>query len=281
MEYLVALLIFVFGSIIGSFLNVVALRYNTGTTVGGRSMCFSCGKKLAWHELFPILSYLIQSGRCKSCRTKISIQYPIVEALTGLLFVSIFFTYADVLGGGIHLSYGALFQTVLALIIFSILIVTAVYDLRTKIIPNGLAYSFVALSLVQLYFSFGGNGVAFVLPEWADLAAGPVYFLAFAALWFFSQGKWIGLGDAKIALGIGWFLGLEAGGSALMFAFWTGALVGILLILASKLGSRSRRLDFKSEIPFAPFLIIATFFVFYTGITMSNVIIWMSGFLRF
>ncbi len=85
------LFIFIFGTIIGSFLNVVILRYNTGySPVATRSRCFNCGKILKWYELIPILSFLIQFGRCRNCKSKISIQYPLIELLTGIIFLLIF-----------------------------------------------------------------------------------------------------------------------------------------------------------------------------------------------
>lgn len=74
-----------FGLIVGSFLNVVILRMNTGKTLGGRSMCLSCNKKLEWYELIPLVSFIIQRGRCTKCHSKISWQYPIVEAITAVL----------------------------------------------------------------------------------------------------------------------------------------------------------------------------------------------------
>src|ERR1700752_70221 len=86
---------FVFGTIIGSFLNVVALRYNTGFSLGGRSRCFSCGKTLYWYKLIPLFSFLIQGGRCRKCHSQISIQYPLVEALTGLVFLGLFLKFQD------------------------------------------------------------------------------------------------------------------------------------------------------------------------------------------
>src|SRR3989339_930062 len=84
-------IVFCFGAIIGSFLNVVTLRLGTGeSVVSGGSKCFSCGKKLKWIELVPIFSFLIQKGRCRECKSKISLQYPAVEILTGLVFLLIF-----------------------------------------------------------------------------------------------------------------------------------------------------------------------------------------------
>jgi prepilin signal peptidase PulO-like enzyme (type II secretory pathway) len=90
MEFLVAAAFFVFGSIIGSFLNVLILRFNTGATFGGRSKCFSCGRELRWYDLVPILSFLFLRGRCRFCKSKISLQYPTVELITGLIFTGVF-----------------------------------------------------------------------------------------------------------------------------------------------------------------------------------------------
>ena len=70
---------FIFGTILGSFLNVVILRHNSGMTTGGRSMCFSCGKTLHWHELLPVVSYVMLRGKCSQCKSGISLQYPVVE----------------------------------------------------------------------------------------------------------------------------------------------------------------------------------------------------------
>ncbi len=280
MEYIIALIVFAFGSIIGSFLNVVALRYNTGMTLGGRSACFSCGKKLSWHELFPILSYLFQLGRCRGCKSKISLQYPMVEALTGLLFVAVFFKELGVGFDMIQATYGAIVLAAFVVIVFSLLIVISVYDLRHTIIPNGMVYSFIALSFIGLFISTSPT-LSFNVPSYAELASGPIYALIFASLWFFSRGKWIGLGDAKLALGIGWLLGLVGGGSALMFAFWLGALVGIVLIIGTKVGVliTGRKIDIHSEIPFAPFMILTAFFVYYTGFTMVDFLNHLQAFL--
>ena len=91
MSYLVIAFLFILGTLLGSFLNVVILRYHTGMGLGGRSMCMSCGKKLHAHELIPLFSYLLQRGKCRSCKSSLSIQYPIIEALSGfVVLITIF-----------------------------------------------------------------------------------------------------------------------------------------------------------------------------------------------
>jgi prepilin signal peptidase PulO-like enzyme (type II secretory pathway) len=82
--------IFILGCLIGSFINVVALRYNTGRKIAeGRSVCYNCNTELRWYELVPLLSFLVQGGKCRTCKSKLSLQYPIIEFFTGLIFIGV------------------------------------------------------------------------------------------------------------------------------------------------------------------------------------------------
>src|SRR4051812_18016940 len=132
---ILAIIFFVLGLIIGSFLNVVILRYNTQKTFGGRSACMSCESTLSWYELVPVFSYLFLGGRCKSCKTQISIQYPLVEIVTGLIFIFLFLKYQEVffLNTFEFTVTFAYYATM-----FSLLVFIAGYDLRHKIIPDML-----------------------------------------------------------------------------------------------------------------------------------------------
>ncbi len=247
---LTAIVIFLFGLIVGSFLNVVSLRLNTGMSiVSGRSQCFSCGQTLRWYELIPLFSFVALRGACRTCRTPISWQYPLVEVITGLLFVALYIR----VGLAPFLLY--------YMGIVSVLIVIAVYDLRHKIIPDILSLILViATALVALVPVFAGEPGA----VW-DILAGPLLATPFAALWFFSKGRWIGLGDAKLVIGLGCMLGLAQGLSAIVIAFWIGAAWSVSWILASRLCSPEKRLTMKSEIPFGPFLIAGALLVFFFG----------------
>jgi len=151
----------------------------------------------------------------------------------------------------------------------SLLVVITIYDLKHKIIPDGLVYSFAALSFVSI---FGIWQATFFIPSVWHFLAGPLLALPFALLWLVSRGTWMGFGDAKLALGMGWFLGLSGGGAAIILAFWIGAAVGLLLIALGrilKLFLFGKTFTIKSEIPFGPFLILGTLiaFLFDIGIT--------------
>ncbi len=231
---MVYLIIFIFGSIIGSFLNVVILRYNSGEEfLKSRSRCFSCGKKLYWYELIPIFSFLTQKGKCRGCGSKISFQYPVVEFITGLLFLLIFIKFSD--NWWLVAGYA---------IIISLLLIIAVYDLKHFIIPNKIVWLFNALAFISTFYILHS---AF----YVNLLSGVAFASFFALLWAVSKGKWMGFGDAKLALGMGWILGPSKTIVAFMSSFWLGALVGITLLFFQK-----SKYNIKSKIPFGPFLVI-------------------------
>lgn len=269
MEYVFYTAVLAFGAVIGSFLNVVAYRYNTGMSMlAGRSKCFSCGKTLRWYELVPIFSFLIQEGACRSCGSPISRQYIAVESVTAFLFLLSALVVLPSVPDALDVA-----RLILVWTIVSLLMVIAVYDIRHKIIPDGIVYAFSGLSLAFAFTDSVASGAG--VPDTLHLIAGPVLFLPFAVLWFFSRGAWMGFGDAKLAWGIGWFLGLRAGVSALVLGFWAGAIAGIFLLLREKFSragkngmsaDSARGFGMKSEIPFAPFLILGTLTAFFAGV---------------
>ncbi|MEZ4211247.1 MAG: prepilin peptidase, partial [Candidatus Paceibacterota bacterium] len=129
---LIYIFIFIFGTIIGSFLNVVIDRFNTGRGLGGRSRCDATGKVLAWHELIPVFSFLIQGGKSRYSKTKLSLQYPLVEAGTGLMFAFLFYKlWPRVYIFPTNFMFFFLFFCYL----ICLLIIIFVYDLKHKIIP--------------------------------------------------------------------------------------------------------------------------------------------------
>lgn len=258
---ILATIFFFFGLIIGSFLNVVITRYHTQKSFGGRSACMSCQNKLCWYELIPLFSFAALRGRCKNCKTKISIQYPLIEFATGLIFTALFLKFQD---------YFFLTPFIFAItyayyaIMFSLLVVVAAYDLRHKIIPDALSFIFGTLAFVGLFFfpatagQVNNNFSSFYphLPSILEFLSGLFIGLPFALFWSVSAGAWMGLGDAKLALGLGWLLGFSKALSAVVVAFWTGAIIGLGLIIFRK------GYGMKSEIPFALYLVFGALLAF-------------------
>lgn len=256
MDIVLLVFVFVFGTIIGSFLNVVVLRFNTGKTVAGRSMCMTCNRQLSYKELIPILSFLFQKGKCSKCKSPISFQYPLVEFISGVFFVLIFIDYPPY-------SNSLAFATVLQLFIASLLIVISVYDIKHKIIPNIWVYIFIFASVVGLFI---GGEVWFHAPNLSAMIAGPLLALPFALIGFLSKQTWMGLGDAKLMLGIGWILGISQGVNAVILSFWIAAIIAVSWLYI-KYGK------FKSgvEIPFGPFLIIGMYLVLFFNIQVIDI----------
>jgi len=247
---------FILGAIVGSFLNVVSLRFNTGVGIGGRSKCMSCGKTLKWLELVPIFSFLALRGSCSKCKSKISWQYPLIEFLAGAIFVLLLFTFPPT-------SYLNAITTLFYIISACLLIVIVVYDAKHKIIPDQFAYSFAFVALLNLFI---GGSSWWHIPSFEALIAGPLLAVPFALLWVVSRGTWMGLGDSKLVLGIGWFLGVNAGINAIILAFWIGAIVSVVWLLATYKSFKP-----KTEIPFGPYLIAGMYLVLIFGIQVMDI----------
>jgi len=208
--------------------------------------------KLSWYELIPVFSFLGLRGRCLNCKTKISIQYPLVELATGLIFTALFLKFQDVFFANViifSVTY-AYYATV-----FVLLLIIAVYDLKHKTIPDTLAFLLGLLAFSGLFF-FSSYGFSPHLPSIWEFLSGLIIAAPFALLWLVSKGAWMGLGDAKLAIGLGWLLGLSRALSGIVVAFWIGAVGGLFLVIFSK------KYGMKSEIPFAPYLVLGTLLAF-------------------
>lgn len=244
-------LVFIFGAVLGSFLNVVLLRKNTGESfIYGDSRCFSCNQKLKWYEMIPILSFALLRARCGHCGSRISWQYALVELLTGFMALSI------------YSKFYAFKPTVFYFAAFSSLFLIALYDFRNKIIDSHFLYIFGFLGVYEWISRWlWGGGFIF-----KDLLSSFFIAFFFYLLWRLSRGTWMGRGDSNLAIFLGLFLGFPQNIFMLVLAFWIGAIVGITLLLMG-----NGRFNIKSEIPFGPFLALATFIVwdfstFFNGI---------------
>jgi prepilin signal peptidase PulO-like enzyme (type II secretory pathway) len=219
---------------------------------------------LSWYELFPVFSYLGLRGRCKNCKTKISIQYPLVELVTGLIFAGLFLKFQDIfLLSTLEFSFVYAYYAV----VFSLLVVIAVYDIKHKIIPDSLSLALGILAFIGLFIFGNSNFLGFYgfyphIPSIWEFLSGPIIATPFAFFWLVSGGRWMGLGDAKLALGLGWLLGLSGALSGVVMAFWIGAIVGITLVIFSP------KHGMKSEIPFAPYLVLGTLLAFIFSLSL-------------
>lgn len=270
MESFVLLYVFILGAIVGSFLNVVALRYNTGMPiVSGRSQCFHCSSTLKWYELIPIFSYLSSEGKCRHCGTKISPRYFFVEILVGLIFVGVLLRhlyylpmYSVVFNGNLFYIY---FLFISYIVAFSLLLIIGLYDLRHMIIPDKMVYLFIFISSLKLilFLSYKINDLNLI--DVFDALSPFILSIPFFLLWFLSKGRLIGFGDIKLVFGIGALLGLALGTSSIILAFWIGAVWAVGLLIISKFKNKNE-ISMKSEVPFAPFLIAGTLIVFFSQI---------------
>ncbi len=287
--------IFVFGLVVGSFLNVVIFRLETGEgIVKKRSHCMSCGHTLRWYDLVPVLSFIFLRGKCRDCGKPISWQYPIVEISTGALFVLVVSAFwylgfdpslalgvniLDALGGwsfvlGNFITVGSWLFAV------SCLVVIFVFDLRHYIIPDKVVYpAIVAAFLFRVYevfdvghwnlYQISNSGFAVWGQVFVYLACAVGAAILFLLVVLLTRGHGMGIGDVKLAILMGLLLGYPGILVALMIAFFVGAVFGAVLILAGRKG-------WKSQIPFGPFLVGATLFVLFFG---DIVISWFSRFL--
>lgn len=251
MEMYLQVMAFVFGTLIGSFLNVVIYRLHTGRSVNGRSHCMSCGETLRWYELFPIVSYLVLRARCRSCSAYIPLRYLTVELLTGFVFLVLAVLFS-----------GAPALFFLYAVLAAILVVITVYDIRHTIIPDELTLAVAGVACIRLGYDFWQGRDITLLGY--DVLGGVLAGGFFFALWYFSKGRWVGLGDAKLALPLGIIAGMGSVLSMVVLSFWIGAALSLALLGIGKLLERGKtvlhfipgELTMKSEVPFAPFLIL-------------------------
>ena len=233
----VILLVFIFGLFIGSFLNVLIYRLPRGLGfVKGRSFCPKCKKKISWYDNIPVFSFVFLRGKCRQCRSPISLRYPIVELLTGCLFVLIINQIGQI----------DLIKQILHLVLISGLIVIFFIDLEHRIIPDEIIFPVIFLFFL---FSLISNR-QLLITNYLPSALGAFFFLFL--IWAISRGRGMGFGDVKLAFLMGLCLGFPKIIIAFYIAFLTGALSGVILILVKKA-------KFGQQIAFGPFLALGTF----------------------
>lgn len=205
-QIILYIIIFLYGIVIGSFLNVCIYRLPQKENIAKvRSHCMNCGYHLKWYDLVPLFSYLFLRGRCRNCKEKISIQYPLIEALNGVLYCIIF------------AEYGFSIETLLYALLFSALVTLSVIDFRTYEIPLGINIFILALGLVRVvtdYTNWLGYGIGLFC------VSGFLYIIYLA-----TKGRGIGGGDIKLMAACGLLLGWKL----TVLGFVLGCIIGSVI----------------------------------------------------
>ena len=260
MQYIYVAFMVLWGLVLGSFINAWVWRTRNDKSVAkGRSECTHCHHKLAWYDLVPILSYILLQGKCRYCQKHISMQYPLVEASTAVLFGVLYWTLNP------KVTYSWI-QFVLLLAATLLLVAAFVYDALYMELPEKYMLPAIALGLVSLGLKAAQGGWDGLVPQMIGLGC---VVLFYTALWYFSRGKWLGAGDIRIAAVMGLFLEPKQLVVALFFSYLIGSLYGLYVLNKSK----NKR---GIKVPFGPFLIIG----FYIGLIAGNQIAnWYLSFL--
>ncbi len=239
------------GLIMGSFSSVLMEEFSSAVEGGdfdlkrvlfGRSRCPECKKDLSWYNLLPVLSFLLQRGKCTSCGTKLSYKYLLLELIMGGLFMFCFsFFGLDIL------------ELFLSLLVVFLGINILTIDLKTLRIPSVLSYSLVVVGAMFGYFVSD-------LGIWDILLGGLLGYLFFFLQHFVSKGKWVGLGDADLGLAIGFMFGPWVGLYTILQSYVLGTVVLVPVMLLDK-----AEYGMKSQVPFGPFLVVSLIFSMFFG----------------
>ncbi|TCP32231.1 leader peptidase (prepilin peptidase)/N-methyltransferase [Scopulibacillus darangshiensis] len=231
--------IFLVGLVLGSFYNVVGLRSVKGESViFPGSYCYSCGRKLTYLEMVPVFSYFLLKGQCKSCNVKISPLYPILEFLTGLLF-AVVFVAAD------SLSY-----MYLGWLLFSLLLIITVSDLKAMMIPDKVLFVFL---LIFIFYRI----IIPMTPWWGPILGFCAGFLLLNFIYIISRGN-IGGGDIKLFA----VIGILTGWQQVLLIFFFAVICGTMFSLV---GLASGRFRSKQAIPFGPFIFAGSVICYFFG----------------
>ncbi|MDP4170418.1 MAG: prepilin peptidase [Bacillota bacterium] len=238
MEY-VYLYFLIVGMVSGSFFNVVGLRVPLGKSIiAPRSACPRCGHQLRSFELIPVLSYLLQGGKCRGCRSRISPVYPIMELLTGVLFMTAPYFV------------GWSWELLVALSLISLFVIITVSDIHYMIIPDKILLVFAGIFLLLRIF--------FPLFPWYDSLVGAATgFLLLLIIALVSKGG-MGFGDVKLFGLLGFVLGTKL----VLLSFFLSTLIGAVVGLTAMLFGIVKR---REPIPFGPFIVAGTLIAYYFG----------------
>ena len=238
---------FIFGAILGSFINCLVYRLNQEKSILGRSFCPKCKHTLGFFDLFPLLSYIFLKAKCRYCKQKINIQYFLVELFTGFIFAFGYWFYF------VHKLWFA--DNVLFLIFYLIinvfLIIIFIYDLKYYLVLDVIVWPAI---IIAFLFNF----LVLKVDLLSLLIAGVVGVLFFGLQFVVSKGKWIGGGDILIGLLIGFIVGWPSILLVIFIAYILGSIIGVILLTIKKR-------KWSSKVPFGPFLVFSVWLVMLFG----------------
>ena len=254
---MVYLLSFFYGAALGSFVNVIVQRLHIAPILNGRSKCLSCGEKIHWFDLIPVVSYLVLRGRCRSCKHRFGVENLIVEVLYGAVFVLVYSMVLSGLGIGVEsISWLAYYS-----LLFISLGVMALYDLKHTYIPLSFFGVFLALCAAMM-------GMKLLHEVSPDTIFGPVIVaVPFLIIYLITRGKALGFGDVLMYIAVGAFFGVAQGLAVLLLSVWLGALVGGVLHIAQR-----KKYSLTSGIPFIPFIACVFVIVLFTDIDVFSIV---------
>ena len=227
MDIVIYVFAFIFGIVIGSFLNVLIFRMPKGEDIASRrSHCMSCGYQLRWFDLIPLFSWIFLRGRCRKCHEKISIQYPIIEALNGVFYVAIL------------ILCGIRVESLLYCLAVSALLALSVIDFRTYIIPIGFNIFILSLGVLMIIYRLAFTEYETIGSVMKDNLIGMfAVSVPLGILWFLSKGRAIGGGDVKLMGAAGLLIGWKN----IVFAFVLGCIIGSVIHIARMKISKAGR----------------------------------------
>lgn len=262
------------GLSVGSFLNVVILRFGFTESGQARSHCMSCGTRIHSYDLIPVLSYFLLGGKCRACGSRLSVQYPLVELSLAALFVLSWHFVPPAL------SLWSIAAFISLLVFLAALTALVAYDIRHTLVPMQFIYALLAsAALAPLFQSLYVSSFA---PLTDALFGGAALSGFLYTLHVVTKGKGMGMGDVYIAGAAGLLLGLFRGIEALMFAVWIGSVFYLVVMLLSsilrafRLSPRFARVTMKTELPFVPFLAAGVLLALFTDISPIAFGAWLS-----
>ena len=261
MHGLFLIISFIFGTLIGSFLNVLILRLPEGESILGRSHCPRCGHNLRAWELIPVFSFIFLRGKCRSCKNLISVRYPLIEIITGFLFAACFFVVNPS-------SYFEILFLLELWFLVGLSIVVFVVDLEHFLILDSVVFTSLAIAFAFQLAAINQSASPFtyLLLVVVGALAGA---LPFYLIWFFSRGRFMGFGDVKLMLPLGVLLSWPNVWVAEFLAIILGSIVGVFLLVVGEK-------NLKSRLPFGCFLVVGAIIVKIWG---NEILAWYLAFL--